>query len=114
MRPRRPTAESAMRRAFYETIACVPYGKVATYGQVATVAGYPGRARQVGFALAGMPEAWDLPWHRIINAQGKVSPRSGRNHLLQYDLLAREGVVFTGTGQRIDLKRFGWRPEAED
>lgn len=103
-----------MRRAFYETIACVPYGKVATYGQVATVAGYPGQARQVGFALAGMPEAWDLPWHRIINAQGKVSPRSGRNHLLQYDLLAREGVVFTGTGQRIDLKRFGWRPEAED
>ena len=101
-----------MRRAFYETIACVPYGKVATYGQIATLAGYPGRARQVGFALAGMPVEWDLPWHRIINAQGKVSPRGGSNHLVQYELLASEGVVFTA--QRIDLKRFGWRPEAED
>ena len=114
MRPRPPTAESSMRRAFYETIACVPYGKVATYGQIATLAGYPGRARQVGFALAGMPEEWDLPWHRIINAQGKVSPRSGNKfHLLQYELLASEGVVFAA--QRIDLNRFGWRPEeAED
>lgn len=112
MRPRLPTAESSMRRAFYETIACVPYGKVATYGQIATLAGYPGRARQVGFALAGMPEEWDLPWHRIIKAQGKVSPRSGSNHLLQYELLASEGVAFTA--QRIDLNRFGWRPEAED
>ena len=78
MRPQLPTAEVPMRRAFYETIACVPYGKVATYGQIATLAGYPGRARQVGFALAGMPGEWDLPWHRIINAQGKVSPRSGK------------------------------------
>ena len=112
MRPPLPTAKNPMRRAFYETIACVPYGKVATYGQVATLAGYPGRARQVGFALAGMPEEWDLPWHRIINAQGKVSPRSGSNHLLQYELLASEGVVLTA--QRIDLNRFGWRPEAED
>ena len=112
MRPPRPTAESLMRRAFYETIAGVPYGKVATYGQIATLAGYPGRARQVGFALAGMPEEWDLPWHRIINAQGKVSPRSDHNHLLQYALLANEGVVFTA--QRIDLNQFGWRPEAED
>lgn len=112
MRPRHPTAESPMRRAFYDTIACVPYGKVATYGQIATLAGYPGRARQVGFALAGMPGESDLPWHRIINAQGKVSPRSGSSHLVQYELLASEGVVFTA--QRIDLKRFGWRPEAED
>ena len=99
-----------MRRAFYETIACVPYGKVATYGQIATLAGYPGRARQVGFALAGMPGESDLPWHRIINAQGKVSPRSGSSHLVQYELLASEGIVFTA--QRINLKRFGWRPEA--
>ena len=112
MRLQHPTAESSMRRAFYETIACVPYGKVATYGQIATLAGYPGRARQVGFALAGMPVESDLPWHRIINAQGKVSPRSGSSHLVQYELLASEGVVFTA--QRIDLKRFGWRPEAED
>ncbi len=114
MRPRPPTTERTMRRAFYETIARVPYGKVATYGQIATLAGYPGRARQVGFALAGMPEEWDLPWHRIINAQGKISPRiSSKFHLLQYELLAGEGVAFAG--QRIDLRRFRWQPEeAED
>lgn len=114
MRPRIPTVENPMRRAFYETIARVPYGRVATYGQIATLAGYPGRARQVGFALAGMPEEWDLPWHRIINAQGKVSPRSGSKfHLLQYELLASEGVVFTG--KRIDMQKFRWWPEeAED
>ena len=64
------TVDNPMRRAFYETVARIPYGKVATYGQIAILAGYPGRARQVGYALAGMCEAWDLPWHRIINAQG--------------------------------------------
>lgn len=104
------TVENPMRRAFYETVARVPYGQVATYGQIATVAGYPGRARQVGYALAGMPEEWDLPWHRIINAQGKVSPRTGSKfHLFQYELLEAEGVVFTEN--RIDLTAFLWCPE---
>jgi methylated-DNA-protein-cysteine methyltransferase-like protein len=99
-----------MRRAIYETVGRVPYGKVATYGQVATLSGYPGRARQVGYALAGMPEELDLPWHRIINAQGKVSPRTGSKfHLLQYELLEREGVVFEQN--RVDLGLFLWRPE---
>ncbi len=102
-----------MRRAIYEVVARVPYGKVVTYGQVATLAGYPGRARQVGYALAGMPEEWDLPWHRVINAQGKVSPRTGNKfHLMQYDMLAAEGVVFSA--ERIDLKRFRWTSEDEE
>lgn len=104
------TVENLMRRAIYETVARVPHGKVATYGQIATLAGYPGRARQVGYALAGMPEEWDLPWHRIINAQGKVSPRTGSKfHLLQYELLEGEGIAFVQN--RIDLKLFLWQPE---
>ena len=108
------SVKNPMRRSFYETIARVPYGRVATYGQVATLAGYPGRARQVGYALAGMPEAWTLPWHRIINAQGKISPRRGNKfHLLQYELLEAEGVILTEN--RIDLALFLWHPEeAED
>lgn len=97
-----------MRQAFYAVIAQIPYGKVTTYGRVATVSGYPGRARQVGFALAGMPDELDLPWHRVINAQGKVSPRvHTKFHEFQQVLLEQEGVVFKDT--QIDLERFGWQ-----
>lgn len=99
-----------MRRAIYAKVGQIPYGKVATYGQIATLAGYPGRARQVGYALAGMPEELDLPWHRVINAQGKVSPRAhSKWHEFQYDLLLQEGIVFQNN--RIDLKVFLWNPE---
>lgn len=101
------------RRDFYEVIAQVPPGRVATYGQIATLAGYPGLARQVGYALAATPDDWDLPWHRIINAQGRVSPRAhSRFHEFQEELLRREGIVFVAG--RIDLSRYGWHPEDED
>lgn len=107
-----PIIKNPMRRAIYEMVARIPYGRVATYGQIATLAGYPGRARQVGYALAGMPEELDLPWQRVINAQGKVSPRtSSRWHEFQYDLLEREGIVFEEN--RVDLARYRWRPEEE-
>ena len=90
----------------------IPYGKVATYGQIATLAGYPGRARQVGYALAGMPEELDLPWHRVINAQGRISPRVRTGfHELQHVLLENEGIVFEGV--QIDLERYGWKPAEE-
>jgi methylated-DNA-protein-cysteine methyltransferase-like protein len=90
----------------------IPYGKVVTYGQIATLAGYPGRARQVGYALAGMPEELDLPWHRVINAQGRISPRvRTRFHELQHVLLENEGIVFEGVW--IDLERYGWKPAEE-
>ncbi len=101
-----------MRRAIYEMVGQIPCGKVATYGQIAVLAGYPGRARQVGYALAGMPEGMDLPWHRVINAQGKVSPRAHTKfHQLQHLLLEEEGIVFEGV--RIDLERHGWKPGEE-
>ncbi len=107
------TVDNPMRRTFYETVARIPYGKVATYGQIATLAGYPGRARQVGYALAGMSEEWDLPWHRIINAQGKVSPRTGNKfHLFQYELLAGEGIAFVNNS--IDLNIYRWDPGETD
>ena len=107
-----PTIKNPMRRAIYEMVAQIPYGRVATYGQIATLAGYPGRARQVGYALAGMPEELDLPWQRVINAQGKVSPRTGsRWHEFQYELLEQEGILFEEN--RVDLARYRWRPEEE-
>lgn len=110
MKASQPTVKNPMRRAFYEIVAQVPPGHVVTYGQVAELAGYPGRARQVGYALAGLPEELDVPWHRVINAQGRVSPRAdGEFHRMQYDMLAAEGIALCD--ERIDLRRYRWQPE---
>lgn len=107
-----PTAKSDIRKAIYQMVARIPKGKVATYGQVATLAGYPGRARQVGYLLAGMPDGFDLPWHRVINAQGKVSPRAtGRFHELQYHMLEDEGIPFREN--RVDLEIYRWNPQVD-
>jgi methylated-DNA-protein-cysteine methyltransferase-like protein len=94
---------------FYEVVRRVPRGRVATYGTVAREAGLPGRARQVGYALAALPEAHEVPWHRIVNARGEVSQRSAAigYERLQQTLLESEGVVFDASG-RISLETFGW------
>jgi len=73
----------------------IPRGRVATYGQVATLAGLDGHARQVGYALHDLPPQSNVPWHRVINARGEISPRSaGDSHELQRMLLEAEGVDF--------------------
>lgn len=94
---------------FYEVIAQIPFGRVATYGQIAALAGFPRHARQVGYALAATPEHVELPWHRVLNARGEVSLRaeSGIDDY-QQALLEGEGVTFQRG--RVDLTRFGWRP----
>ena len=97
----------------YAVIQRIPQGKVATYGQVAALAGLPRRARMVGAALRNTPEDLSLPWQRVINAQGAVSHRSGLGveEGYQRHLLEEEGIVFDARG-RIDLERFGWDPDA--
>jgi methylated-DNA-protein-cysteine methyltransferase-like protein len=86
----------------------IPHGCVATYGQVAELAGLEGHARQVGYALHNLPARNDVPWHRVINAKGEISPRSaGDSHELQRMLLEGEGVEVDPRG-RIDLKKFRW------
>jgi methylated-DNA-protein-cysteine methyltransferase-like protein len=94
---------------FYRVIRRVPPGRVATYGTVAREAGMPGHARQVGYALAALPDAHDVPWHRIINARGEVSARAAAIGFeqLQRKLLEAEGVAFDAAG-RVSLDRFGW------
>ena len=79
---------------------------MATYGQIARVAGLPRHARQVGYALAALPESRiDIPWQRVINARGEVSPRAGSGmHHFQQHLLESEGVVFVDG--RIHLRHF--------
>lgn len=92
----------------YAVVRRIPKGRVATYGQVASLAGLPGRARQVGYAMYALPRGTRVPWQRVINAQGRVSlRRSPGAELTQRALLEREGVRF-GPGGRIALERFGW------
>ena len=98
------------RRAIYAAVAGIPSGRVATYGQVAALAGLPGQARQVGYALAAIPESLELPWHRVINARGQVSARKRTLlHRLQRQLLEGEGIEFQAG--RVDLGRFRWDPD---
>lgn len=95
---------------YYDVVRRIPEGRVATYGTIARVAGRPGAARQVGYALASLGEEHDdVPWHRVVNARGRISDRrdpSGSARV-QRILLEDEGVVFDAEG-RIDLAGFGW------
>ncbi len=94
----------------YRVVCRIPAGQVATYGQVAALSGMPRAARQVGWALSALREEDDVPWHRVINAQGEISPRGGPEIVdLQRSLLESEGVIFNPRG-RIDLERFAWAP----
>jgi methylated-DNA-protein-cysteine methyltransferase-like protein len=94
---------------FYEVIRQIPRGRVATYGQIASLAGLPRHARQVGYALHALAEDSDVPWHRVVNARGEVSARSTPGwDELQLALLRRERVV--GRDGRVDLDRFQWEP----
>ncbi len=95
----------------YAVVKEIPHGKVATYGQIAAMvsAGLP--ARIVGFALHGLSEGTDLPWHRVINSQGRISYAVSRNQhdFLQKKLLEQEGILFT-TNEKVDLKKYLWSP----
>ena len=95
------------RERIYEMVRRIPRGKVATYGQIARLAGYSGHARQVGYALSALPEANDVPWQRVINAQGKISTRSMPDlPNPQAELLEAEGIHFEDG--KIDLGRYRW------
>ena len=88
----------------------IPRGRVATYGQIAALAGLGRQARQVGYALHALPGEGFAPWHRVVNAHGAISlPPGGGADVTQRLRLEREGVRFDARG-RIDLERYGWRP----
>ncbi|MCK5826188.1 MAG: MGMT family protein [Desulfuromusa sp.] len=92
--------------AIYNLVRQIPVGQVTTYGWIAKKIGCT--ARTVGFAMAALPAGNDVPWQRVINSQGKVSPRiDGEGNILQHDLLKAEGLPFDQNG-RIDLDRHGW------
>lgn len=93
----------------YRVVRRIPQGRVASYGEVAALAGLPGRARQVGYALHALREGDPLPWHRVLNARGEVSPRAEPGmEGLQREMLEAEGIEFDERG-RLDFRRYGWR-----
>jgi methylated-DNA-protein-cysteine methyltransferase-like protein len=94
----------------YAVVRRIPRGRVATYGQVAELAGLGNHARQAGYALHALPAGTGVPWHRVLNARGTVSPRgAGGDSLTQRLLLEQEGVRFDAGG-RISLARYRWHP----
>jgi methylated-DNA-protein-cysteine methyltransferase-like protein len=96
------------RAKIWSVVKLIPRGRVATYGQIAELAGMEGHARQVGYALHALPQGSSVPWHRVINSFGEISARSGDDsHELQRKLLEAEGVEFGHDG-RIDLGRYRW------
>ena len=98
------TAEETL----YQFIAAIPFGNVATYGQLARLAGRTNAARWVGRTLKHLPKDTKLPWHRVINAQGKISfPENSEPWNVQKDKLADEGILLHNG--RIRLKDFQWQ-----
>jgi len=109
--------QQAFRQQVYRIVRSIPPGRVLTYGDIGELIPPPAgidlpaygrvRARWVGYALADCPE--DLPWQRVVNARGGISPRPGLGPQVQRTLLEAEGVAFDRHGH-IDLARYRWRP----
>ncbi len=105
-----PSGHGDTYERIYALVRRIPRGRVATYGQIARLAGLGGQARLVGYALHALPAASGVPWHRVVNARGGISLRSGPDGgMLQRRRLESEGVVFRPDG-RLDLTRWRWRP----
>ena len=104
-------ASAAVPPVYDRVIAVVrqiPCGKVATYGQIALIVGDGCTPRMVGYCLASLGPDSTVPWQRVINRQGKISPRgAGMGAQLQRELLLQEGVEFSDA-DRISFRRFGW------
>ncbi len=113
-----PPDPKAYNERVYALVRAIPAGQVATYGQIARlIPPVPGvepgaylrlSPRWVGSAMAACPD--DVPWQRVINSQGKISPRPNQAVQRQRQLLEAESVTFD-EHERVDLKRYGWRPD---
>ena len=90
-------------------IKSIPRGKVATYGQIACLAGFCFSVRRVVWILHSCSKKEGLPWHRVVNQKGTISLRSGEGYVKQKEMLQIEGIVFNKK-DRIDLNRYLWEP----
>ena len=99
---------SQWRKSVWQVVQGIPSGHVLTYGEVARLAGKSRWARRVSQAMRRTPRGVELPWHRVVNAQGKISfPADSHGYAEQKSRLEEEGVVFLGG--KIDLDRFGYK-----
>lgn len=115
---REPPTE--FRKRVYDIVRLIPRGRVMTYGGIAALIPPPKgmqlpsygriRARWVGYAMASCPD--DLPWQRVVNAQGRISPRPGHGPYVQRILLEQDGVILA-RDERIDLATYLWMPDLE-
>lgn len=105
-RSERSRPPGVLYERIYDVVREVPTSRVATYGQIAAIAGRC-TPRLVGYAMAAVPPGSDIPWHRVINSRGEISLRPGRGAEIQRGLLEAEGVSFDERG-RIDLDRYRW------
>ncbi len=103
---------SPFHQRIKQAIRRIPKGKVATYGQIAALAGDPRGARQVSWVLHSSSDRDKLPWHRVINGQGRISLPVNMGYELQRAMLSDEGIEF-GLRDTIDLARFQWKPRAQ-
>lgn len=102
------TEDANFYQSVWKVVSEIPPGHVLTYGEVARLSGMPRQARRVSQALRRAPRGMKLPWHRVINAQGKISfPEDSDGWRRQKDILESEGVIFLKG--KVDLERFGYR-----
>ena len=102
------TDDTSFHQNVWKVVSEIPAGHVLTYGEVAKLSGMPRQARRVSQAMRRAPRKMQLPWHRVINSQGKISfPEESPGWLEQKDRLEGEGVVFLNG--KIDLEHFGYR-----
>lgn len=99
------------REKIWQIVHQIPRGKVASYGQVAKLADLPGYARYVGATMKKLPEGSKLPWHRVVNSQGKLSfPRDSQKYQTQKKMLESEGIVFING--RFPMGKYAWHQDA--
>ena len=107
-----PQDQQAYYEQVWQWVHQVPHGRVATYGQIAKLAGIPRNSRQVGYVLRNLDND-SIPWFRVVNSKGEISSRNtSDSEMIQQEALLGENVEFDQQG-RISLARFGWQPKSK-
>jgi methylated-DNA-protein-cysteine methyltransferase related protein len=110
------TEKSPMKKRMeriWQTVSDIPQGNVASYGQIAAIAGIPRGARQVGYALRKLPRGHTLPWHRVITSSGRIAFAAGsRPYKEQVKRLKMEGV--TVQEGKVDMRKYRWQPDLDE
>lgn len=106
-------SENKNYQHIWQTVLAIPAGKVASYGQVADLAGLPGRARMVGRCMAAAPKEIEVPWYRVLRSNGQLAFKAGStNSLKQTGLLQEEGVAVIKN--RVNMNEYRWQPSLDE